>query len=139
MEKHMVVCPYCGTGCKFNLLVEGDQVVGAEPLKGLTNDGFLCLKGWHGYDFINDTGILTPRVLYPMIREHRGGPMHRVTWDEALDYIAEKFKAVQEKYGNDAIYVTGSSRGTGNESNLVMQKFARACLHTNNIDNCART
>ena len=65
--------------------------------------------------------------------------MHRVTWDEALDYIAEKFKAVQEKYGNDAIYVTGSSRGTGNESNLVMQKFARACLHTNNIDNCART
>ena len=139
MEKHMVVCPYCGTGCKFNLIVEGDQVVGAEPLNGLTNEGFLCLKGWHGYDFINDTGILTPRVLYPMIREHRGGPMHRVTWDEALDYVAEKLKACREKYGNDSVYVTGSSRGTGNESNLVMQKFARACLRTNNIDNCART
>ena len=72
MEKHMVVCPYCGTGCKFNLLVENDLVVGAEPLNGLTNEGFLCLKGWFGYDFINDTKILTPRVLHPMMREEKG-------------------------------------------------------------------
>lgn len=139
MEKHMVVCPYCGTGCKFNLLVEGDQVVGAEPLNGLTNEGFLCLKGWHGYDFINDTGILTPRVLYPMIREHRGGKMKRVSWDEALSFVASKLTECKEKYGPDSIYVTGSSRGTGNESNLVMQKFVRACIGSNNIDNCART
>ncbi len=138
-EKHMVVCPYCGTGCKFNLIVEGDQVVGAEPLNGLTNDGFLCLKGWHGYDFINDTGILTPRILHPMIREKRGGEFKRVTWDEALDFVAAKLNETKEKYGPDSIYVTGSSRGTGNESNLVMQKFARACIGTNNIDNCART
>lgn len=139
MEKHMVVCPYCGTGCKFNLIVEGDQVVGAEPLNGLTNEGFLCLKGLHGYDFINDTGILTPRVIYPMMRKNRNEAMKRCTWDEALDYVAEKFKETQEKYGKKSIYVTGSSRGTGNESNLVMQKFARACLHNNNVDNCART
>ena len=35
--------------------------------------------------------------------------------------------------------LTGSSRGAGNEANYVMQKFTRACLGTNNIDNCART
>ena len=46
MERHMVVCPYCGSGCKLNLLVENDLIVGAEPLKGITNDGELCLKGW---------------------------------------------------------------------------------------------
>lgn len=33
---------------------------------------------------------------------------------------------------------TGSSRGTGNETNYVMQKFARAVLNTNNVDCCAR-
>ncbi|STW06586.1 formate dehydrogenase H, selenopolypeptide subunit [Klebsiella grimontii] len=33
---------------------------------------------------------------------------------------------------------TGSSRGTGNETNYVMQKFARGVLNTNNVDCCAR-
>ena len=135
----MVVCPYCGTGCKFNLLVEGTQVVGVEPLMGLANEGELCLKGWSGYDFINDTKILTPRILYPLMRTDRSQPFKRVSWDTALDYCAEKLTAIKKKYGPDSIMTTGSSRGTGNESNLVMQRFARACIGTNNVDNCART
>ena len=28
MKKVITVCPYCGTGCKINLLVENDKVVG---------------------------------------------------------------------------------------------------------------
>ena len=28
MEKHKVICPYCGAGCQFNLLVQNGQVVG---------------------------------------------------------------------------------------------------------------
>ncbi len=139
MEKHMVVCPYCGTGCKFNLIVENGLVVAAEPLNGLTNEGFLCLKGWFGFDFINDTKILTPRVLHPMMRKSKDEPLQRVSWDTALDYVATKLMEIRDKYGPDAIMTTGSSRGTGNESNLAMQRFARACIGTNNIDNCART
>ena len=72
MEKHMAVCPYCGAGCKLDLLVENGQVVGAEGLDGITNQGELCLKGLHGYDFINDTKILTPRIYHPMIRREKG-------------------------------------------------------------------
>lgn len=34
MEKHKVICPYCGAGCQFNLLVQNGQVVGTEPLNG---------------------------------------------------------------------------------------------------------
>lgn len=71
MEKHKVICPYCGAGCQFNLLVQNGQVVGTEPLNGITNQSELCLKGMSGYDFINDTKILTPRVLHPMIRRTR--------------------------------------------------------------------
>ena len=60
----MTVCPYCGAGCKMNLIVENNVVVGAEPLDGITNEGNLCLKGLVGFDFINDTKILTPRILH---------------------------------------------------------------------------
>ena len=139
MEKHMAVCPYCGAGCKLNLLVENDKVVGVEPLDGRSNEGELCLKGYYGYDFVNDTNILVPRLLHPMIRETKSSPLKRVSWDTALDFVARKLTEVKEKYGQDAIMTTGSSRGTGNESNLIMQRFARACVGTNNIDNCART
>ncbi|MBE6469436.1 MAG: formate dehydrogenase subunit alpha [Coriobacteriaceae bacterium] len=139
MEKHQVICPYCGAGCKYNLLVENNQVIGTEPLNGLTNQGELCLKGMSGYDFINDTKILTPRILYPMIRRHKGAEFERVSWDEALDFTAKKMLQIIEESGPDAIMTTGSSRGGGNEANYVMQKFTRACIGTNNIDNCART
>jgi formate dehydrogenase major subunit len=139
MEKHMAVCPYCGSGCKLNLLVENGKAVGVEPLKGLTNDGELCLKGYYGYDFMNDTNILVPRLLHPMIRPTKDSPLKRVSWETAFDFVAKKLTAIKEKYGPDSIMTTGSSRGTGNESNLIMQRFARACIGTNNIDNCART
>lgn len=86
MEKHMAVCPYCGAGCKMNLVVENGQVIDAEGLPGITNEGELCLKGMYGYDFVNDTKILTPRIYHPMIRRTKGAPLERVTWDEALDF-----------------------------------------------------
>jgi len=135
----MAVCPYCGTGCKLNLLVENGLIVGVEPLNGRTNEGQLCLKGLCGYDFINDTKILTPRLYHPLLRPTKDAPLQRVTWDNALNFIAEKLLSIIDKYGPDAIMTTGSSRGPGNEANLIMQRFARACIGTNNIDNCART
>ena len=139
MSKHMAVCPYCGAGCKLNLVVEDGQVVAAEALDGLTNEGELCLKGMHGFDFINDTKIVTPRIFHPMLRRTKGAPLERVSWDEALDFIAQKIKSTVAQYGPDSCMFTGSARGPGNEANYVMQKFARACVGTNNIDHCART
>lgn len=138
MEKHMAVCPYCGTGCKLNLLVEGDKVVGAEPLNGVTNEGELCLKGYFGYDFINDTKLLTPRLRNPMLRRSRDAAFEAVSWDEAIGFAATRLAEIKAKHGPDSIMMTGSSRGTGNETNYVMQKFARAVIGTNNVDNCAR-
>ncbi|MBB5046224.1 formate dehydrogenase major subunit [Rhodopseudomonas rhenobacensis] len=138
MEKHISVCPYCGSGCKLNLLVENDKVVGAEPLNGVTNQGELCLKGYYGWDFINDTKILTPRLRQPMIRRTRDSKFETVSWDEAIAFTAKKLGDIKKQHGADSIMLTGSSRGTGNESNYVAQKFARAVIGTNNIDCCAR-
>lgn len=135
----MAVCPYCGAGCKMNLSVENGLVIEAEGLDGITNEGELCLKGLYGYDFVNDTRILTPRIYHPMIRRTKGAPLERVSWDEALDFTASRLRAIIDEHGPGSVMLTGSSRGAGNEANFVMQKFTRACLGTNNIDNCART
>ncbi|STV32287.1 formate dehydrogenase H, selenopolypeptide subunit [Klebsiella pneumoniae subsp. ozaenae] len=73
-----------------------------------------------------------------MIRYQKGGAFTPVSWQEAIRYTASKLREIKEKHGPRAIMTTGSSRGTGNETNYVMQKFARAVLNTNNVDCCAR-
>lgn len=136
-EKVVTVCPYCASGCKINLVVDNGKIVGLKRRRE-NQRGTLCLKGYYGWDFINDTQILTPRLKTPMIRRQRGGKLESVSRDEALDYVATRLSAIKAKYGPDAIQTTGSSRGTGNETNYVMQKFARAVIGTNNVDCCAR-
>lgn len=73
-----------------------------------------------------------------MIRYERGGKLTPVSWQEAIRYTAKRLSEIKAKFGPRAIMTTGSSRGTGNETNYVMQKFARGVLHTNNVDCCAR-
>jgi formate dehydrogenase major subunit len=122
----------------MQLTVEDGKIRRADAAMGKNNQGTLCLKGYYGWDFINDTQILTPRLKTPMIRHQRGGKLEAVSWETALDYVATRLSAIKEKHGPDAIQTTGSSRGTGNETNYIMQKFARAVIGTNNVDCCAR-
>ncbi|SFN35800.1 formate dehydrogenase major subunit [Candidatus Pantoea varia] len=138
MKKVTTVCPYCGAGCKLNLVVENGKIIRAEAANGVTNQGELCLKGYYGWDFLNDTKLLTPRLTQPLIRRQKGGKFEAVSWDEAIRYTAQRLTEIKQKHGPRAIMTTGSSRGTGNETNYVMQKFARAVIGTNNVDCCAR-
>ncbi|MGL4721383.1 MAG: formate dehydrogenase subunit alpha, partial [Kluyvera intermedia] len=138
MKKITSVCPYCGAGCKLKLVVDHGKIIRAEAADGKTNQNELCLKGYYGWDFLNDTKLLTPRLTQPMIRYEKGGKFTPVSWDEAIRYTAKRLGDIKAKFGPRAIMTTGSSRGTGNETNYVMQKFARGVLHTNNVDCCAR-
>jgi formate dehydrogenase major subunit len=70
-ETVLTVCPYCGAGCMLNLIVENGTIVRAEPAPGRTNQSTLCLKGLYGWDFLNDTKRLTPRLKKPLIRRRR--------------------------------------------------------------------
>jgi molybdopterin-dependent oxidoreductase alpha subunit len=73
------------------------------------------------------------RIPYPMVRR-RGEPgFTRVSWDQALDLIAERARASSP--GRLGFYLT--SRGEPNENYFAAQKAARA-IGTNSIDNAAR-
>lgn len=135
-NKVLTVCPYCGAGCNLYLVVEDGKIVRAEPANGRTNEGNLCLKGYYGWDFLNDPKILTSRLKKPMIRKN--GQLEEVSWEEAIGFTASKLKEIKEKYGPDSIMGTGCARGSGNEANYIMQKFMRAVIGTNNVDHCAR-
>ena len=73
------------------------------------------------------------RLPYPMIRERGERRFRRVSWDEAMDRIADKFRAVDPKQA--AFYLT--ARGLTNETYYMAAKTARF-LGTNHIDNASR-
>ncbi len=73
------------------------------------------------------------RIPYPLIRRKGERKFSRLTWDEALDIIANKMKQLDPK--QYAFYLT--SRGITNESYYVAAKVSRF-LGTNNIDNASR-
>ncbi|MCM3442310.1 FdhF/YdeP family oxidoreductase [Metabacillus halosaccharovorans] len=73
------------------------------------------------------------RIPYPLIRRKGERKFSRLTWDEAMEIIANKMKQLDPK--QYAFYLT--SRGITNESYYVAGKVARF-LGTNNIDNASR-
>ena len=127
------VCPFCGTGCGINLHVARGKVIGVTPdWTAPANRGALCVKGQFGIDFVHSAERLTA----PLIR--RNGDFHEASWEEAYDYVTQRFARIRAESGPGTFAFWSSSRGTS-ESNYLMQKFARAVIGTNNIDNCART
>ena len=123
------VCPFCGVGCNIYLGVRGDHVIGARGDVGNSvNKGNLCVKGRYGFKFINHPNRLTK----PLIK--RNNIFEEVEWGEALDYVARKLSKIKSEE-----FAAISSARCPNEDNYAVQKFTRAVMGTNNVDNCARS
>lgn len=123
-------CPYCGVGCQLNLGVKRDRIIGSLPITGsIPNRGQVCVKGRFGIaGFVHHS----ERLAAPLIK--RDGRFVEVSWDTALDFIAEKLQG----YKGDQFALISSAKIT-NEENYLAQKFARAVMGTNNIDHCTRS
>jgi molybdopterin-dependent oxidoreductase alpha subunit len=73
------------------------------------------------------------RLPYPMVRHKGEHGFRRVSWDDALDLVADRLRAAgPDRFG---MYLT--ARGLTNETYYVAQKLVRF-LGSNNIDNAAR-
>ncbi len=113
------VCQSCHAECGVLAHVENGRVV---RLQGdpdhPSNRGYICTKGKA------ESGRLyhPDRLLYPLKRAGaRGeGKWQQVSWDEALDGIAEGMTAVRDRYGPEAICgMRGTGPRAGGVSNLV--------------------
>ena len=73
------------------------------------------------------------RLSHPMVRRNGDRGFTRVSWDDALDLIADRIRSTTP----DRIGMYLTARGITNEVYYVAQKAARA-IGTNNVDNAAR-
>jgi formate dehydrogenase major subunit len=125
-------CGYCGVGCRLEAHASGGKIASISPaLDGPANRGHTCLKGRFAHQFSRSRERLTA----PLIREGQG--FRIATWEEAINRVVSELSRIKAQHGPNAIAGLASSRAT-NEDCYVLQRFMRAAVGTNNIDNCSR-
>ena len=99
------VCGMCTVRCPIQVTTGHGKVQfiqGNPHLKGI--EGSICARGAAGVALVEDD----ERPRYPMIRngERGGGDWRRVSWDEALDFVAERLKGIFKEYGPRSLLLT---------------------------------
>lgn len=95
-------CVMCPAECSLAVNVENGvaSTIYGNPHAPL-NSGVLCGKGAAGLQMTYNVN----RIKYPMIRvgERGEGKFKRASWDEALDYIADKLIQIKKDYGPESV------------------------------------
>lgn len=110
------VCRSCHGGCGVIAHVKDNRVIKVEgdPDSPISH-GTMCSKGLS----ITQVAYHPDRILHPMKKTQNG--WQRITWDEALDTIADKFRKVIAEYGPESIVV---GQGTGRDYESHLYRFA---------------
>jgi len=133
---HKVVCPHdCPDTCVMTVSVEGDRAVelGGDPEHRFTQ-GFLCAKVNRYLERVYSPA----RILHPMKRVGAKGEgrFARITWDEALDTVAARFRQVISSHGPQAILPYSYA---GNMGLLSYASMDRRFFHVLGASLLART
>lgn len=133
------VCRFCGTGCGVLIGTKGGKMVAtkADP-ECPVNSGLNCVKGY----FLGKIQYGEDRLTQPMLRMKGGkfnknGEFKAISWDKALDIVADKYKQAIKKKGPKSVAMFGSGQWTIFEG-IAASKFMKAGLLSNNLDPNAR-
>jgi len=143
-------CRFCGTGCSVLVGVKGDRIVATQgDPDAPVNKGLNCIKGY----FLGKIQYGKDRLTMPLLRKKDGkyskdGKFEEVSWDEAFDVMAQKWKTAikksnEENKGKPVDKITsrvgmfGSGQWTVWEG-YAASKLYKAGFRSNNIDPNAR-
>ncbi len=132
-------CRFCGTGCSVLVGVKDGKImaVKGDP-KSSVNQGTLCAKGY-ALPFIQ---YGRDRLTKPLLRMKNGqyskrGDLSEVSWDEALDRIAQEAKRATKEVGPSSVAMFGSGQWTVWEG-YAAAKLWKGGLGSNSLEVNAR-
>ncbi len=124
METQVIrsACRMCHGVCQVLVHLEGDRVVRitGDP-DSPTSRGYICPKGKAGPELLYHPN----RILHPLRRSGKRGEnkWRRISWDEALDELANRLTAIKEESGSEYV---GFVQGTGRPYENLFNRFANA-------------
>jgi len=129
-----IVCPYCGVGCNLDLALDEN----GRPVKSRAtgrnpelNAKYACVKGITVHALLNHP----ERLTQPYIR--KVDKLELVSWEQAIAAASRGLMITIQKYGPQSVGLLCSGKIL-NEEAYLSQKFQRAVIGNNHIDNCAR-
>ncbi len=132
-------CRFCGTGCSVLVGTKGGRMVATQgDPDAPVNRGLNCIKGY----FLSKIVYGQDRLTQPLLRMTNGkydkdGEFTPISWDQAFDVMAEKYKEALKKKGPTSIGMFGSGQWTVWEG-YAAAKLMKAGFRSNNIDPNAR-
>jgi len=132
-------CRFCGTGCSVLVGTQNNRVVASQgDPESPVNRGLNCIKGY----FLSKIMYGKDRLTKPLLRKSNGkydknGQFEEISWDEAFDIMAEKWKKAIKDKGPTAVGMFGSGQWTVWEG-YAASKLFKAGFRSNNIDPNAR-
>jgi NADH-quinone oxidoreductase subunit G len=122
------ICPHCPVGCDISLDMRYNDLMRVMPRENdFVNEIWTCDKGRYGMRYFGSAD----RLKAPMIR--RNNQWAQVTWDEALQFIADKLTLIRASAGASALAGLAGAQ-LPNEDLFLFQKLFREVLGSNNID-----
>ena len=107
-------CRFCGTGCSVLVGVQDGRVVATQgDPDAPVNRGLNCIKGY----FLSKIMYGEDRLTKPLLRMKDGkydknGEFTPISWNQAFDIMAEKWKAALKAEGPGPIGMFGSGQWT---------------------------
>ncbi|MEZ9196961.1 periplasmic nitrate reductase subunit alpha [Shewanella sp. 10N.286.54.B9] len=132
-------CRFCGTGCSVLVGTQEGKVVATQgDPEAPVNKGLNCIKGY----FLSKIMYGSDRLTQPLLRQTNGkfdkdGDFAPVSWDQAFDIMAEKWKSALKAKGPTSVGMFGSGQWTVMEG-YAASKLMKAGFRSNNIDPNAR-
>ena len=132
-------CRFCGTGCGILVGVQDGRVVATQgDPEAEVNRGLACVKGY----FLAKIMYGADRLTTPWLRKKDGkydknGEFTPVSWNEAFDIMAEKWKEALKNGGPTTVGMFGSGQWTIWEG-YAAAKLLKAGFRSNNLDPNAR-
>jgi anaerobic selenocysteine-containing dehydrogenase len=121
-------CGYCSVGCGIEIGVKDGRAIASRPFAAHpVNRGKLCPKGLSEHYTLESEN----RAQYPLLRQN--GKLMRVSWDEALSVMADRFRATQKAYGPGALGVLSTGQLVTEEF-YTLGKLVQLGFGTNNYD-----
>ncbi len=130
-EWKYTTCGYCSTGCSMEvgLNPEGKPVATRGVAGADVNRGKLCVKGIFEHELFESSG----RGEQPLYRDKHFEDYNEVSWDFALDKMADEITRIQTKYGRDSFAVVSTGQ-IMTEEFYTLGKLVRGVIGTNNYD-----
>ena len=115
------ICQMCYFYCGLDVTLENGRIVKIEGMpEHPVNHGRLCVKGLAAAQLPRDPSRL--RTPLRRVGERGSGEWERISWDAALDQIAETLLDLREKFGPEYLgYYRGQAPGWVTNYNYVIR------------------